>query len=117
MDNDTLSTGRTHEHAKESFLLIALIGCLGFSSLVMTDSLRAQELESPETTQPAPSDSPATMGHASNEPCSLPDGTAFENIQIETADIHLHEQLFESVLRAALVQRLDHPQTDRIRAY
>ena len=47
----------------------------------------------------------------------MPEGTAFENLQIETSDIHLHEQLFESVLRAALVQKLDHPQTDRIRAY
>lgn len=117
MDRDTLSSERTHAHPKESFLLIAFISCLGFSSLAMTDLLHAQKPESVETTQHAPSDSPATMGHASNEPCSLPDGTAFENIQIETADIHLHEQLFESVLRAALVQRLDHPQTDRIRAY
>ena len=47
----------------------------------------------------------------------MPEGTAFENLQIETSDIHLHEQLFESVLRAALVQKLDHPHTDRIRAY
>ncbi len=52
-----------------------------------------------------------------SEHCRLAIGSTFENIQIETADIHLHEQLFESVLHAALVQRLDHPQTDLIRAY
>ena len=52
-----------------------------------------------------------------SEHCRLASGSTFENIQIETTDIHLHEQLFESVLHAALVQKLDHPQTDRIRAY
>ncbi|MGC4096350.1 MAG: hypothetical protein QM706_04480 [Nitrospira sp.] len=83
----------------------------------MTDSLHAKERESVEATQHAPSDSPSAIEHESNESCSWPEGTAFENLQIETADIHLHEQLFESVLRAALVQKLDHPQTDRIRAY
>lgn len=39
------------------------------------------------------------------------------NIQIETADITLHEQLFERVLHAPSIQRLDHPQTDLIRIY
>ncbi|MBX3331968.1 MAG: hypothetical protein KF722_16300 [Nitrospira sp.] len=65
----------------------------------------------------APSESHTEMGGVSNERCRSADGGTFENIQIETADIHLHEQLFESVLHASLVQRLDHPQTDRIRAY
>ncbi|MBS0151103.1 MAG: hypothetical protein JSR31_09185 [Nitrospira sp.] len=49
--------------------------------------------------------------------CPLAVGETFENIQIETADLRLHEQLFESVFHAALVQSLDHPQIDRIRAY
>jgi hypothetical protein len=39
------------------------------------------------------------------------------NIQIETSDITLHEQLFEQVLHAPSIQRLDHPQTDLIRIY
>ena len=64
----------------------------------------------------APS-TPHTMEQVSSAHCRLPDGSAFENIQIEAADIHLHEQLFESVLHASLVQRVDHPQTDYIRAY
>ncbi|MBS0156089.1 MAG: hypothetical protein JSS38_15945 [Nitrospira sp.] len=60
---------------------------------------------------------PTETGHMIDALCRLSDGSPFENIQIETADIHLHEQLFESVLHATLVQSLDHPQTDRIRAY
>ena len=46
---------------------------------------------------------------------SAPDG--FENIQIETSDIRLHEQLFEDLLHAPAIQRLDHPLTDHIRIY
>ncbi len=57
------------------------------------------------------------MGHPTNAYCRVSDGSLFENIQIETADIQLHVRLFESVLHASLVQSLDHPQTDRIRAY
>ncbi|MGQ0557543.1 MAG: hypothetical protein ACT4PN_16545 [Nitrospiraceae bacterium] len=64
----------------------------------------------------ATSEPHAAMGHAP-EHCRSSDGSTFENLQIETADIHLHEQLFESVLHASLVQRLDHSQTDHIRAY
>jgi hypothetical protein len=64
-----------------------------------------------------PSVSPTEIEHTTSEHCRLAIGSTFESIQIETADIHLHEQLFESVLHAALVQRLDHPQTDHIRAY
>ena len=41
----------------------------------------------------------------------------FSNIQIETSDITLHERLFEQVLHAQSIQRLDHPQTDLIRIY
>ena len=41
----------------------------------------------------------------------------FSNIQIETADITLHERLFELVFHAPSLQRLDHPQTDLIRIY
>jgi hypothetical protein len=65
----------------------------------------------------APSEPRTEMGQRTNTHCRLSDGSPFENIQIETSDIHLHERLFESVLHASLVQSLDHPQTDRIRAY
>jgi hypothetical protein len=46
---------------------------------------------------------------------SVMDG--FSNIQIETSDITLHERLFEQVLHAPSIQRLDHPQADVIRVY
>ena len=46
---------------------------------------------------------------------SVEDGLS--NIQIETSDITLHERLFEQVLHADTIQRLDHPQTDFIRVY
>ncbi|HMS82336.1 MAG TPA: hypothetical protein PKD12_01630 [Nitrospira sp.] len=64
-----------------------------------------------------PSEPHTEMGLAPGTPCRASDVEAFDNIQIETTDIHLYEQLFESVLQAPLVQQLDHPQTDRIRAY
>ena len=50
-------------------------------------------------------------------PCRESVGEGFENVQIETSDIRLHELLFEQVLHASAVQRLDHPQTDYLRSY
>jgi hypothetical protein len=48
-------------------------------------------------------------------------GTAFleefQSVQIETSDITRHEQFFESILHAPVVQSLDHPQVDRLRGY
>jgi hypothetical protein len=41
----------------------------------------------------------------------------FESVQVETSDIIRYEQFFESVLHAPVVQRLDHPQVDRLRGY
>ena len=38
-----------------------------------------------------------------------------ESVQVETSDITRHEQFFESVLHAPVVQRLDHPQVDSLR--
>jgi hypothetical protein len=49
--------------------------------------------------------------------CGESKGEGFENVQIETSDIRLHELLFEQVLHAVAVQRLDHPQTDHLRTY
>lgn len=56
--------------------------------------------------------------HAEEHPaCGPAVEEGFSNIQIETADITLHERLFEQVLHANSLQRLDHPQTDVIRIY
>lgn len=41
----------------------------------------------------------------------------FESVQVETSDIKRHEQFFESVLHAPVVQRIDHPQLDSLRGY
>jgi len=41
----------------------------------------------------------------------------FDGVQVETSDIELFQQFFESVLQAPLVQRADHPQADRLRGY
>ncbi|HEU4504056.1 MAG TPA: hypothetical protein VFR79_04450 [Nitrospira sp.] len=49
--------------------------------------------------------------------CGSSTAEGFSNIQIETSDITLHERLFEQVLHAPSIQRLDHPQTDLIRIY
>jgi hypothetical protein len=44
-------------------------------------------------------------------------GSLFEGLQIETTDITLHELFFEHILRAPLVQRMDHPGVDSLRGY
>ncbi len=44
-------------------------------------------------------------------------GTTVEGVQIETSDIKLFEQFFESVLHAEPVLRKDHPQKDMLRGY
>jgi hypothetical protein len=49
--------------------------------------------------------------------CGPSANDGFSNIQIETADMTLHERLFEQVLQAPSIERLDHPQTDIIRIY
>jgi hypothetical protein len=41
----------------------------------------------------------------------------FESVQVETSDITRHEQFFESVLHAPVVQSMDHPQVDSLRGY
>ena len=41
----------------------------------------------------------------------------FESVQVETSDITRHEQFFEAVLHAPVVQSLDHPQVDSLRGY
>ena len=41
----------------------------------------------------------------------------FESVQVETSDITRHEQFFEFVLHAPVVQRKDHPQVDSLRGY
>ena len=60
----------------------------------------------------------AASAHAEeHSTCGPSAEEGFSNIQIETSDITLHERLFEQVLHANTVQRLDHPQTDLIRVY
>ncbi|HEY7532570.1 MAG TPA: hypothetical protein VH681_07255 [Nitrospiraceae bacterium] len=66
---------------------------------------------------PFPTHSQQTVNPTNEASCHQVDQEGFENIQIETADIRLHEQLFEQVLSVPAVQRLDHPLTDHIRAY
>ena len=51
----------------------------------------------------------AIQGPASHE--------GFESVQVETSVITRHEQFFESVLHAPVVQRRDHPQVDSLRGY
>lgn len=60
----------------------------------------------------------ATSAYAEEHSTCGPSTTeGLSNIQIETSDITLHERLFEQVLHAPSLQRLDHPQTDLIRIY
>lgn len=68
------------------------------------------------------------VGHSQTHPASRertctvaiqgpasPEG--FESVQVETSDITRYEQFFEFVLRAPVVQRMDHPQVDSLRGY
>lgn len=67
--------------------------------------------------QPHHADSASHEGSckaATQDPAS-PEG--LESVQVETSDIARHEQFFEAVLQASVVQRMDHPQVDSIRGY
>jgi hypothetical protein len=41
----------------------------------------------------------------------------FESVQIETSNVRLYEQFFETVLQVPVLQRVDHPGTDNLRGY
>lgn len=41
----------------------------------------------------------------------------FESVQIETSELARYEQFFDAVLRAPVVQHMDHPQVDSLRGY
>ncbi len=104
--------------ASTRLIFLALIAFLAHSVAAMPGTLRAQEIKRLVSAQDTTSDeSHMTTMPVNNNRCRPSHGSELENIQIETSDIALHEQLFESVLQVTLVQRLDHPQTDRIRAY
>jgi len=66
---------------------------------------------------PVPTDPPSTLSAAGRASCLSTDEEGFENVQLETSDSRLHEQLFEQVLHATTIQRIDHPLTDSIRVY
>jgi hypothetical protein len=60
--------------------------------------------------------------HQSGQPCGTVDVDAantsrFEGLQLETSSIGSHELLFESVLGARSVFKIDHPQVDHLRGY
>jgi hypothetical protein len=61
--------------------------------------------------------SPQSAHAEEHSGCGASAEEGFSNIQIETSNITLHERLFEQVLHATAMQRLDHPQTDLIRVY
>lgn len=63
---------------------------------------------------------PATAANSSCAPIpatGASEASLFEGIQIETSDIGLYETLFEQILHARVVQRMDHPQVDSLRGY
>src|SRR5262245_6901682 len=75
---------------------------------------------------------PAHQGHGSGPTSRLESGSGggacqphrtenkesvLEGVQIETADIQSHELLFETILKARPVLRIDHPQVDHLRGY
>ncbi len=60
----------------------------------------------------------AMSAHAEEHPsCGSSAMEGFSSIQIETSDMTLYERLFEQVLHAPSLERLDHPHTDIIRIY
>jgi hypothetical protein len=59
-------------------------------------------------------ESGAVCGAAVTNPV---DTARFQGIQLETSDISQHETLFESVLKAQVVFKIDHPQVDHLRGY
>ena len=60
--------------------------------------------------------------HESGSPCGVAqsdmiNAPRFQGVQVETADIAQHEWLFEAVLKAQSVFKIDHPQVDHLRGY
>lgn len=92
-----------------------LVGLLGASALLIAGAIASAEDETPIRHRQADSASPERLcKSAIQDPGSLEE---FESVQVETSDITRHEQFFEFVLHAAVVQRMEHPQVDRFLGY
>jgi hypothetical protein len=72
--------------------------------------------EPTESEAPCAVRSPAAQDRLESE-ALLTGPVVLDNIQIETADLRLFEMFFEEVLKAPLIERLDHPGRDSIRGY
>jgi hypothetical protein len=100
----------------------SLLQLLGFS-VILSGSLVAFATETPaphQSSHVAASACPRSghdqAGSARSTP-SAGESVEFESVQIETSELTRYEQFFDGVLRAPVVQRMDHPQVDSLRGY
>ena len=92
-----------------------LVGLLGASALLIAVTISSAEDETPIRHRQADWASPKRLcKSAIRDPGSLEE---FERMQVETSVITRHEQFFEFVLHAAVVQRMEHPQMDHLLGY
>jgi hypothetical protein len=78
-------------------------------TLMLAISIPGQAAEPSHRHESGPS-----CGGAQADPVST---ARFEGVQLETSDIAQHEVLFEMVLKAQVVFKVDHPQVDYLRGY
>jgi hypothetical protein len=97
-------------------LEIRLLSLVAVAVLGVVVVARSGTAQGPEATPPV-------HDHGAKAPCGAmsaspdPQPGSFDGIQIETSDMKLYEDFFETILRLARVQDVDHPQTDKIRGY
>ena len=82
--------------------------------LIAITAASAEELPQVQHRQADSASQERSCTAAIQGPASL---EGFESVQVETSDITRHEQFFETVLHAPVVQSMDHPQVDSLRGY
>ncbi|ULA62935.1 MAG: hypothetical protein LZF86_80105 [Nitrospira sp.] len=102
-----MQVGRIHQQGVVCFLSVSVLLIAGTAAWVDEGAL----LQRPQ----AEAASHERSCRASNQDSVRAE--QFDGVQIEASDLVLYEQFFESILRAPLVQRIDHPQVDRLRGY
>ena len=82
--------------------------------LIAATAASAEDVPQPQHRQADSASQERSCTAAIQAPASL---EGFESVQVETSDITRHEQFFQTVLHAPVVQSMDHPQVDSLRGY
>ena len=109
---DALDRPNNGLHTLANFFRILLMSAsacmIALTTASAEDVPQIQRHQADSASQERPC-TPAIQGPGSHE--------GLESVQVEASDIKRHEQFFEAVLHAPVVQSLDHPQVDSLRGY